>query len=97
MPRYDPAIIGTQELEEDMHKFNVEIMILNEEINYDMNAWGDMIRSDLPQEDLDKQENLVRSKSRKRKMLMNKRLKAQVELNARDTREFLYLRRNVAY
>jgi len=94
MPRYDPAIIGTQGLQEDMHKFNVEIMTLNEDINYYMSRWGDMIRLNLPQEDIDQQEKTVSSKSRRRKMLMNKRLKVQKELYRRETREFLYLIRN---
>jgi hypothetical protein len=77
-----------------MHKFNVEIMTLNEDINYYMSRWGDMIRLNLPQEDIDQQEKTVSSKSRRRKMLMNKRLKVQKELYRRETREFLYLIRN---
>lgn len=95
MPRYDPTIIATQVLEEDMVIFNEEVMILNEEINYRMDMWGDMIRSNFPQEEIDEQEKQFKSKSRRRKMLMNKRLKAQTELYRRDVEQFLYLRRNI--
>jgi hypothetical protein len=95
MPRYEPAIIGSQELGADIDNFNEEIMRLNEELDYIMDMWGYMIRTNCPQEELDEQEKQCNSKSRRRKMLMNKRLKAQIELYRRDTEEFLYLRSNV--
>lgn len=83
MPRYDPTIIPSEQLEQDIIDFNTQIMILNYEINHDLNIWANMIRSDLPQEQLDKQEKQCKSKSKKRNMLMNKKFKINAEIMSR--------------